>query len=138
MPVAQQAKWCLLDGRREQRLGPLGGASGQVDGHGEPVDPGFVDHHVPAEVGTGPDSVKIWWGYLWDALDIRMRIDDLVVGADRIAGRYTAAGRMLVPCAGRPADGAAFTVPIMAIERFCDGRIVERWEIVDLADLVTG
>lgn len=100
------------------------------------VTPDFVDHHVPADIPTGPDGVIRWWDGLAAAFDARLTVLDAVAAGDRVATRARFHGRHVGPFAGAPATGRSFDVEIMAFERLVGDRLAERWEVADGSDLM--
>ncbi len=59
--------------------------------------------------------------------DLHYTIDDLVVGADLIASRYTATATHQGELMGIPPTGKQATWTGIIIHRFADGKIVEEW-----------
>jgi predicted ester cyclase len=96
----------------------------------------FVDHHVPPAIPLGLDGIRMWWGFLHEAFDCRLDIDDVVEGSDRVASRMTFSGTHTGDFQGHPATGASFTASFMGIERYEGGRLVERWEVGDVLGLL--
>ncbi len=95
-----------------------------------------VDHHLPAEVPAGRAGVKLWCALLHDALQIRVDVLDAVEAGDRVAIRARITGTHVGEFAGVPATGRRFDASFLSIERVADGRIIERWEIVDTATVM--
>jgi predicted ester cyclase len=99
------------------------------------VAEGFVDHHIPPELPPGLEGLRVWWGILHDAFDCRLEIDDVVVGKERLAMRMTFSGVHTGEFQGHPATNRPFSGMFMSVERFEDGRLVERWEVGDVAGI---
>jgi predicted ester cyclase len=93
----------------------------------------IVDHHLPPELPAGRAGVQLWCGLLREALQLRLSIEDVIEQGDRIAVRATMSGCHVADFMGLPATNRMFTSSIMTIERFVEGRIAERWEMVDTA-----
>jgi predicted ester cyclase len=96
------------------------------------VADGFVDHHVPAELPPGIEGVRLWWKLIHEAFDCRLDIDDTVEGSDRLANRLTFSGVHTGEFQGLAATGKSFAASFISIDRFEDGRLVERWEVGDV------
>ena len=96
----------------------------------------LVDHHVPVGIPRGPDGVRAWWSIVHDALDGRLEIEDLVEGDDRVATRLTFSGVHKGDFLGHPATNRTFSSSFMSIERFDQGRLVERWEVGDVLGML--
>jgi predicted ester cyclase len=96
----------------------------------------FVDHHVPAEIPRGLEGLRTWWTILHSAFDGRIDVDDVIQGDDCVASRWRFSGTHVGEFNGIPATNATFSAEFMSIDRFEDGRIVERWEVGDLLGLL--
>ena len=107
-----------------------------VDDVADVIAPTFVDHHVPPELPAGVEGVRRWWGVVHDAFDCRLDVEDVVEGVDRIATRMTFSGVHTGDFQGLPATGKPFSAAFMSIERFEDGRLVERWEVGDMVTIL--
>ncbi|MEW9530239.1 ester cyclase [Microbispora sp. NPDC049125] len=95
-----------------------------------------VDHHLPPGMPAGRDGITTFVSGLWTTFDAGITVDELVASGDVIACRWTFAGTQIGEFAGIAASGRRFSVPIMTFDRFADGRIVERWEAFDSAELL--
>ena len=96
----------------------------------------YVDHHVPDAIPPGPDGVRAWFGILHAAFDGRIDVDDIIETGDKVASRWRFSGTHIGEFNGIPATGKSFSGEFMSIERFEDGRIVERWEVGDLLGIL--
>jgi predicted ester cyclase len=97
----------------------------------EIIDADVVDHHLPPGLPSGRAGAMQWFHVLADALDLRLTVEDTVEAGDRVAVRASITGTHVGEFSGVPATGRSFTTTMISIERFADGRIVERWENVD-------
>src|SRR4051812_6205229 len=97
-----------------------------IDGIAAAIHPDFVDRHVPAEIPPGPEGVALWWQILAAAFTLEVTIEDLVEAGDRVATRCTLRGTHIGEFAGVPATGRELEVSMLSMERFAEGRIVER------------
>lgn len=100
------------------------------------IHPAIVDHHLPPGLPTGSAGVAYWCTMLHEALQIHIEIEDAVEQGDRVAMRATVSGYHAADFAGLAATNRSFSVSMMSIERFSDGRVVERWENVDIAAMM--
>ena len=90
--------------------------------------PDAVDHDPEPGQGPGLESIKeMLAGYLHAFPDLRMRVDQVVAGRDRVAVRWTATGTFARDLFGAPATGRAATITGVEVFRVVGGRIVERW-----------
>ena len=96
--------------------------------------PDICDHDMPAGTPCGPQRVLKYRAMLHAAFpDIRIRIDDAIAEADRVAVRATWTGthRGVFPLLPIPATNRTVSCTGMVFWRVCDGKIVERWASVD-------
>jgi len=94
--------------------------------------PEFRDHDpVPGEP-TGPQAGRHIVEFLHRAYGSPQFAFDILIGeGDLVAGRWTLEAVDAYGTGGRPATGKPFTETGMAIFRVSDGRIAERWAVVD-------
>jgi predicted ester cyclase len=97
------------------------------------VGDGIVDHHLPAGIPPGREGVRQWVAMLIESLQLRLDVQDTVVQGDLIAWRAICSGTHVGDYLGFPATDRSFKCELIAIERFENGRVVERWEQVDNA-----
>lgn len=107
-----------------------------VDDVADAIDDNMIDHHLPPGIPPGPEGLRLWWAMLHDTFDGRLEIDDLVEGTDRVATRLTFSGTHKGDFLGYPATYRSFSTSFMSIERFDDGRLVERWEVGDVLGML--
>jgi predicted ester cyclase len=100
------------------------------------IDEHYVDHHVPDAIPRGPEGVRVWFGILYTAFDGRIDVDDVIETGDKVASRWRFSGTHVGEFAGIAATGRTFSAEFMSIERFEDGRIVERWEVGDVLGIL--
>jgi predicted ester cyclase len=93
-------------------------------------------HHLPDRDVRGPDGVRRMVTNLRTAFpDLVFRLDDVVVGADKVAVRWTAHGTHEGPLGDLEATGRRVTWTGIDIVRVLDGRIVELWASPDAMGL---
>lgn len=99
--------------------------------------PDFVDHNAPPEQPPGPEGVKRVSERVLSALaDLRVEMDIMIAEADKVAVRHRAQARHVGNFMGVPATGKILTWTTISIYRIENGRIAERWGLIDHADLL--
>lgn len=92
--------------------------------------PDYVDR-TPSpgrSLATGRAGVREAFALFHRALpDTRHTIEDLVAEGDRVVARISARGTHTGELFGRAGTGRVVTLTSIAIYRFVDGRIAERW-----------
>ena len=92
----------------------------------------FVEHEPFPGVGEGRDGAKAMFAMLGEAFDdLRMPIDDIVAGDDKVAVRTRIQGTHKGEFMGVPPAGKQIDVPVIDILRIADGRVVEHWGVSD-------
>lgn len=93
-----------------------------------------VDALVHGVLGWGSlDEVMTIWKELVHALNIRLRVEDIVCEADKVAVRYTEFGHSTAPFFDKPCTGKRYE--LLAMEWFIihNGKIHKRWGTRDAA-----
>ncbi len=107
-------------------------------------EPRFVDEdvfvHAPPIPGI-PDGIAgplaIVGTFRASVPDIHLVNDDLIAEADTVVQRWTARGTHTgAPLFGAPPSGKALVMTGINEFRLADGRIVERWGVMDAAGLM--
>jgi steroid delta-isomerase-like uncharacterized protein len=96
--------------------------------------PDFWDHEMPPGVPPGPEGALQYRSMLHQAFpDLRVKIEDIVAEADRVAvrARWYGTHRGSFPAMPVPATGRPFSFTGMVFWRIRDGKIVERWATID-------
>ena len=102
---------------------------GKLDLADQIIADGFVDHEMP---GQGRDAFKQAVTMFRAAFpDIKMTLDDAIVGEDKIAVRFTMTGTHQGEFAGIPATGKRVSIGGIDILRFENGKVVEHWGYSD-------
>src|SRR5262245_19594497 len=70
--------------------------------------------------------------------DLHVTIEDVVAEGDRVVTRFSARATHRGELMGVPPTGKTATLAGVHVDRIADGRIVERWETVDLLGLLQG
>ena len=103
----------------------------------------FAETIVDHQIGT-PDPVTVTRDEFKAGLDAlveklghgRFDQEDLFAEDDRVLVRWVAHGELRQPWLGLAATGQALALRGLNIFRVRDGRIVERWSFIDLADVL--
>jgi steroid delta-isomerase-like uncharacterized protein len=98
-----------------------------------------VEHvsHLPTGDHYGPEGVRIdIAGFRAAFPDLNLSLDDLIETTDTVVYRFTARGTHRGPYMGLPATGRRVRVDGIGIDRFRDGKMVERWIQYDSAGLL--
>ncbi len=100
------------------------------------VSPAFVDHGSSPGFPSDRDGLKLAAGRFRTGVpDGYHRVEDLLAEGDKVVARVRGYGTHLGEFMGVPATGKMITAMGMAIWRIADGKIVERWNVVDLQGL---
>jgi steroid delta-isomerase-like uncharacterized protein len=88
--------------------------------------------HSPTERMVGLDELSAFISYLRLAFpDIQIRIEDQILGGEKICTRFTLTGTHLGDFLGIPKTGRSVKVQGVVVSRLKEGLIVEEWEILD-------
>lgn len=94
-------------------------------------------YRAPGEEWSGPASLQaLFEGYREAFPDLAVRIDDMFASDDRVATTFTLTGTHAGPFMGMPATGRAVAVDGIVHSRVHEGRIVDEWELIDVAALM--
>jgi steroid delta-isomerase-like uncharacterized protein len=98
----------------------------------------FTNQHPPFPgLPPGSEGIKQVFRVFWSAFpDVRATIEDLVAEADKVAAFATLEGTHEGELAGLPPTGRRVHVPVIEIFRVSDGKIRERWGVVDQMGLM--
>jgi predicted ester cyclase len=107
-------------------------AEGCLDVFDELVADDAVDRSGPSP-GQGVASFKARAGAVRAAFsEIQIVVDDLVVGGDAIAWRWSLTGTHVGPFAGLAATNRRATLRGVNFQRLREGRVAEHWTLVDV------
>src|SRR5262245_26045488 len=99
-------------------------------------DPGLMsslvaaDHigHDPLGDHYGLDGMRLGIAEMRAAFpDLRVSVDDVVDGGDRVVHRFTVTGTQAGPFLGLPPTGRSVKATGIAIDRVTGGKLAERW-----------
>ena len=108
---------------------------GDVSGLDEICSPDFL-HHGP---GIPPDLEGFkQMGLMFRAAlsNMEVVVEDLIAEGDRVVDRITVRGTHIGELMGVPPSGKRFEMQEMHIARIVNGKIVERWTLVDMFGLL--
>lgn len=93
----------------------------------------FIEHNdLPLGLPSGREGVKAMLTMLHGAFpDFHATVDDIVAEGDEVVVRSTWGGTQKGEFLGIPNSGKHFTIPVIDIMRFGDGKVVEHWSVID-------
>ena len=96
-----------------------------------------VDHNAAPGQPPGREGIKLVnLGFRVAMPDMQLTVDDVVAEDDKVVWRWTAQGTHRGELMGIPPTGRRATISGISIDRFADGRIVERWLQMDMLGLL--
>lgn len=100
------------------------------------ISPDFVDHAMPPGTPKGVEPVIAWGKSIRAAFpDMSVTIHQTVAQGDRVAVHATWRGTHKGPFMGSAPTGKTVGFDGMVFWRVADGRIAERWAVLDSAAL---
>jgi predicted ester cyclase len=103
---------------------------GNVDALDECFSPTYTEHQfdLPPTLEGFKGSIR----YLRNTFsDFSLTIEDIITGEDMLWARMTGRGINSRPFMGKPPTGKPFTMTVVDICRFEEGKIVEHWGVPD-------
>jgi predicted ester cyclase len=101
--------------------------------------PEFVDHSPAPGLPGNREGVRALFSALWAAFpDLQATIHDQVAEGDKVATRKTLSGTHEGPLLGLPPTGRRVSFDVIDIVRLAEGKMLERWCVVDQLALVRG
>jgi NAD(P)-dependent dehydrogenase (short-subunit alcohol dehydrogenase family)/predicted ester cyclase len=98
----------------------------------EVLAPDFWSHDWPDGFRAGPDGFRDFYaGVRASAPDARYEVDDVVAAGDRVVVRWRIVGTHTHEWFGVAPTGRPLELEGIAIYRVADGRLKERWVVVD-------
>lgn len=92
----------------------------------------FVDHGAPEGLPPGREGTRIFLTALFGwASDLQVEILDLVAQGDRVVVRNRWTGTHEGPIFGHPPTGRRFEMDGIVMWRVAEGRLAERWAVLD-------
>jgi steroid delta-isomerase-like uncharacterized protein len=112
------------------------GDRGDVEAFDELLHPDAIVHAPAGLSTTGAEAEKRVWREALAAIpDLCHDVQEVVVDGDVEMARVVVTGTMAATFGGVPGTGRSFTMDQAVITHLRDGRIVEAWEIADVAAL---
>jgi steroid delta-isomerase-like uncharacterized protein len=108
-------------------------SAGDIDGFGEHVADGFVEHEeTPGFERSKEGVIQMFHMYRAAFPDLRMEAEDVLVSGDKVVARARATGTHQGEFMGMPATGKRVDVQLIDIIRFGDnGLALEHWGVLD-------
>ncbi len=112
------------------------GDAGDLDAFDDLLHPDAVIH-APLGLSTtsAEDEKAVWRDALAAMPDIRHEVQEVVVDGDVEMARVVVTGTMTTSFAGVEGAGRSFRIDQAVITHLRDGKVVEAWEIADIAAL---
>ncbi len=102
----------------------------------ELVAPDFTNHDAPPGAPQGLEGRKRTVGMFRAAFgDLQSTIEDVLADGDRVVTRATLSGTNTGDFMGQPATGRRMSVTAVDIFRVVDGKVTDRWGVLDMASL---
>jgi ketosteroid isomerase-like protein len=112
------------------------GDAGDLDAFDELLHPDSVVHAPLGLSTTSAEGEKAVWKDALEAIaDLRHEVQEVVVDGDVEMARVVVTGTLVSDFAGVSGTGRTFQIDQAVITHLRDGKIVEAWEIADVAAL---
>ena len=113
------------------------GDAGDLDAFEELLHPDAVVHAPRGLSTTRVDEEKAVWRDALAAMpDLRHDVQEVVVDGDVEMARVVVTGTMASSFAGVEGSGRSFRIDQAVITHLRDGKVIEAWEIADIAALL--
>ena len=114
------------------------GDAGDLDAFDELLHPDAVIHAPAGLSTTSADEEKAVWRDALDAMpDLRHEVQEVVVDGDVEMARVVVTGTLTASFGGVEGAGRSFRIDQAVITHLRDSKVVEAWEIADIAALRT-
>jgi len=112
------------------------GDAGDFDAFDELLHPDAVVHAPLGLSTTSRDAEKaVWKDALAAMADLRHDVQEVVADGDVEMARVVVTGTMAASFAGVEGSGRSFRIDQAVITHLRDGKVIEAWEIADIAAL---
>ncbi len=103
---------------------------GNLDALDDLYPPTFIEHQY--DMAATLEGLKGSIRFLRDTFaPFSLVIEDMVADGDKVWGRLTGHGTDSKGIMGRPPTGKSFTITVIDVCRFAEGKIVEHWGVPD-------
>ena len=111
---------------------------GDIDGFGELLADGFVEHEeLPGLAPTKEGVMELFRTYRAAFPDLRMEAADIIASDDKGVARVIASGTQTGEFMGMPPSGKRIEVQLIDIMRFDDaGSVCEHWGVMDMLSML--
>lgn len=111
---------------------------GDIDGFGELMAEGFVEHEeLPGLAPTKAGVIDLFRAYRVAFPDLHMKAVEVLESGDRTIARVSASGTHRGDFMGLPASGRHAETQLIDIMRFdADGKIAEHWGVMDMLTML--
>lgn len=114
------------------------GDAGELEAFDVLLHPDAVIHAPAGLSTTSADEEKAVWRDALSAMpDLRHDVQEVVVGGDVEMARVVVTGTLTTSFGGVEGTGGSFRIDQAVITHLRDGKVVEAWEIADIAALRT-
>lgn len=96
---------------------------------------GYIQHSPRSPSGL-PAQVENFRRIFAVMPDVRMQVDDLIVGGDRVVARTTYSATHTQNLRGVPPTGKSFSFHTIDIWRLEQGKFAEHWDLTDTAEAI--
>jgi steroid delta-isomerase-like uncharacterized protein len=105
---------------------------GNIDILDEIFAPDFINHHPAPSTTPDKEGVKQFIANMHNTFpDYRWDVEDLIAEGDKVVYRFTMQGTDKGGLMGMPPTGKKVVAEAIGIQRFVNGKAVERWNIGD-------
>jgi predicted ester cyclase len=100
----------------------------------ELIDPEFINHSSPIDVGRGPDGVLYFFNYFLRKAfpDLKVEIHDQIAEGDKVVTHKSIHATHLGDFMDMAATHKEVLIDIIDISRLKNGKIIEQWSLMDL------
>ncbi len=100
-------------------------------------DDSLTIHGFPHNLPNNKDGLKEFIYLLWNAFpDIRIKFEDIIIEENKVVCRYVLFGTHKGKFLNIPPTNKTFRANGMTIFYFKDGKIIQRWNLVDMTSLM--
>jgi predicted ester cyclase len=92
-------------------------------------------HAGPYDFPDKSSVAEMYRGFFAATSDLVLTIDEAFGDGDRLCARYTVTGKHTGELMGVPPTGADISIIGITVMHFQNGRVLERWDIDDSAEL---